>query len=212
VLLDKRFPLGTRFIAPIEPEVDRKTDGATPIMTGDRVVCQGIGVIAVMVMAIDLGEETPHVLTQGSIEDQQRVSLRTAYLLGLLKQRRNATVVDTIVKPWRVGEEAGEVGFVSTLDHTAGDVRQAVVVQGNQTCQGMLEMLKLAPMLKEVLEDISMRGHERSGSHERQLPQALPFHGGDRIGPESIILQSEMANHNRGVKDQERSNQRIRRY
>jgi hypothetical protein len=197
VFLDKRFPLGALFIAPIYPEVYRKTDGATHIMTGDRVVCEGIGVIAVIVMAIDIVEETPHVLTQGIIEDQQRVSLRTAYLLGLLKQILNATVVYTIVKPWRFGEEAGEVRFVSTLEHTAGDVRQAFVVKGNQTCQVMLEMLKLAPILKEVPEDISMRGHKGSGSHDRQLHQALPFHGGGRIGPESIILKSEMANHNR---------------
>src|SRR5713101_4007098 len=168
-------------------------------MTGDRVVCEGIGVIAVIVMAIDIVEETPHVLTQGIIEDQQRVRLRTAYLLGLLKQIRNATVVYTIVKPWRFGEEAGEVRFVSTLEHTAGDVRQAFVVQGNQTCQVILEMVKLAPILKEVPEDIGMRGHEGSGSHDRQLHQALPFPGGGRIGPESIILKSEMANHNRGV-------------
>src|SRR5438128_1641570 len=167
-------------------------------MTGDRVVCEGIGVIAVIVMAIDIVEETPHVLTQGIIEDQQRVRLRTAYLLGLLKQILNATVVYTIVKPWRFGEEAGEVSFVSTLEHTAGDVRQAFVVQGNQTCQVILEMLKLAPILKEVPEDIGMRGHEGSGSHDRQLHQALPFPGGGRIGPESIILKSEMANHNRG--------------
>src|SRR5439155_24229730 len=167
-------------------------------MTGDRVVCEGIGVIAVIVVAIDIVEETPHVLTQGIIEDQQRVRLRTAYLLGLLQQIRNATVVYTIVQPWRCGEEAGEVSFVSTLEHTAGDVRQAFVVQGNQTCQVILEMLKLAPILKEVPEDIGMRGHEGSGSHDRQLHQALPFHGGGRIGPESIIRKSEMANHNRG--------------
>src|SRR5207302_10651927 len=60
-------------------------------------------------------------------------------------------------------------------------------------------MLKLAPILKEVPEDIGMGGHEGSGSHDRQLHQALPFPGGGRIGPESIILKSEMANHNRGV-------------
>ena len=72
------------------------------------------------------------MLTQGVIEDQQRVSLRTAHLLGLLEQIRNTTVVDAVLKPRRFGEEAGEVGFVSTLEHTAGDVRQAFVVQGDQ--------------------------------------------------------------------------------
>src|SRR5438067_2892167 len=135
-------------------------------MTGDRVVCEGIGVIAVIVMAIDIVEETPHVLTQGIIEDQQRVRLRTAYLLGLLKQILNATAVYTIVKPWRFGEEAGEVSFVSTLEHTAGDVRQAFVVQGNQTCQVILEMLKLAPILKEIAKNLRVGSHDGSGCYD----------------------------------------------
>ena len=60
-------------------------------------------------------------------------------------------------------------------------------------------MVKLAPILKEVPEDMGMSDHEGSGSHDRQLHQALPFHGESRIGPESIIRKSEMANHNRGV-------------
>src|SRR5713101_317913 len=56
-------------------------------------------------------------------------------------------------------------------------------------------MLKLAPILEKVPEDISMSGHEGSGGHDRQLHQALPFHGGGRIEPESITVKSEMANH-----------------
>src|SRR5713101_3940137 len=165
-------------------------------MTGDRVVCEGIGVIAVIVMAIDIVEETPHLLTQGIIEDQERVSLRTAYLLGLLEEIDEPTVIDAVLEPRRVREEAGQVGFVSTLEHTAGDVRQACVVQDDQTCQVILEMLKLAPILEEVPEDICMSGHQGSGGHDRKLHQALPFHVVDGIGPESITRKSEMANHN----------------
>ena len=60
-------------------------------------------------------------------------------------------------------------------------------------------MLKLAPILEEVPEDIGMSGHEGRGGHDRQLHQALPFHVGGGIGPESITLKPQRAKHNRGV-------------
>src|SRR5205823_7049944 len=61
-------------------------------------------------------------------------------------------------------------------------------------------MVKLAPMLEEIPEDICVSGHERSGSHDRKLHQAFPLSRGGGIGPESITLKSEMANHNsRGI-------------
>src|SRR3989442_10241185 len=60
-------------------------------------------------------------------------------------------------------------------------------------------MLKLAPILEEVPEDICMSGHEGSRGHDRKLHQALPFHVGGGIGPESITRKSEMANHNSRV-------------
>src|SRR6266571_3579289 len=168
-------------------------------MTRDGIMREGIGVVAMVVMAVHIVEETPHMLTQGIIEDQEPVSLRTAYLLGLLEEIDEPTVIDAVLEPRRFREEAGEVGFVSTLEHTAGDVRQAFVVQDDQTCQVILEMLKLAPILEEVPEDICMSGHEGSRGHDRKLHQALPFHVGGGIGPESITRKSEMANHNSRV-------------
>src|SRR6266446_11003676 len=196
MLMDARLPAGQFFIAPRQTEIHRKTDGATDRMTGDRIMREGIGVVAMVGMAVHIVEETPHMLTQGIIEDQEPVSLRTAYLLGLLEEIDEPTVIDAVLEPRRFREEAGQVGFVSTLEHTAGDVRQAFVVQDDQTCQVILEMLKLAPILEEVPEDICMSGHEGSGGHDRKLHQALPFHVGGGIGPESITLKSEMANHN----------------
>ena len=65
-------------------------------------------------------------------------------------------------------------------------------------------MVKLAPILEEVPEDIGMSGHEGSGGHDRKLHQALPFHVGGGIGPESITRKSEMANHNSRVHKRDR--------
>src|SRR5207248_3055135 len=60
------------------------------------------------------------------------IGLRTADCLGLLKQIFKPTVIDAVVEPWRFGEEAGEIGFVGTLEHTAGHVGEAFVVQDDQ--------------------------------------------------------------------------------
>src|SRR5438445_4760612 len=165
-------------------------------MTRDGIMREGIGVVAMVVMAVHIVEETPHILTQRIIEHQEPVSPRTAYLLGLLEEIDEPTVIDAVLEPRRFREEAGQVGFVSTLDHTAGDVRQAFVVQDDQTCQVILEMLKLAPILKEVPEDICMSSHEGSGRYDRKLHQALPFHIWGGIGPESIAARSEMEKNN----------------
>ena len=129
--------------------------------------------IAMIVMTIDIVEQTPHMLAQGVIKNQERVSLWPADRLGLLEQIRESTVVNTVLEPRRLGEKAGEIGFVSTLQDTAGDVRQAFVVQNDQACQVILEMVKLAPILEEVSEDISMSSHEGSGGHDRKLHQVL---------------------------------------
>ena len=93
----------------------------------------------------------------------------------LLEEIRDSTSVDLLLKPGRVREEAGQVRFVSALQHTAGDVSQAFVVQDDQARQIVLEMLKLAPILEEVPEDARMRSHQGSGSHDWKLHQALPL-------------------------------------
>jgi hypothetical protein len=74
------------------------------------------------------------MLAQGIIENQGCVSFWTTNRLHLLEQIRDATVIDVVLEPRRFREEARQVGFVSTLEHTAGDVRQAFVVQDDQTC------------------------------------------------------------------------------
>ena len=165
-------------------------------MTSDGIMREGIGGVAMVVMEINIVEETAHMLTQGIIEDQERVSFRTADRFGVLEEIDEKTVIDAVLERRRYREEAGEVGFVSTLEHAAGDVGEAFVVQDDQTCQVILEMLKLARILEEIAEDIGMSGHEGSGGYDRKLHQALPFHVGGGIGPESITRKSEMANHN----------------
>ena len=160
MFVDERFPLRALFITPIQSEVHRKTDRATHIMTRDRIVRERIRILTMIVMAIDIVEQTAHMLAQRVIKNQERVSLRTANRLRLLEQILDATVIDAVLEPWGFREEAGEVGFVSTVQHTAGDIGQAFVVQNDQAGQVMLEMAKLAPILKEITKD-TPRGRSR---------------------------------------------------
>jgi hypothetical protein len=165
VCVDKRFPAGDFFLAAIHTEIHGKPHGATDIMARDRIVRERRRVVTMVVMTVHRVEETPHMLAQGVIKHQDRVSLRTAYRLRLLEQILDTPVIDAVLEPRRFGEEAGEVGFVRALQHTAGDVGQTFVVQDNQTCHVMLKMVKLAPILEEVSEDIGVSGHEGRGSH-----------------------------------------------
>jgi hypothetical protein len=80
-----------------------------------------------------------------------------------------------VLQPWCFGEKAGEIAFVRMLEGTVGNGRRVFVVQHDQACQVILERLKLAPILEEVLEDMGMSSYERSGSHDRKLHQAIPF-------------------------------------
>src|SRR5262249_34560550 len=163
VFLDERFPTGALFIASIQPQVDRKAYRTTEIMAGHRIVGQWIGVVAVVVMAGPLGKKTAHMLAQSVIEDEGGVGVLSADPSRLLEEIRDATIVDLLLKPGCFREEAGQVRFVSALQHTAGNVGQAFVVQDDQARQIILEMVKLAPILEEVPEDVRMSSHQGSG-------------------------------------------------
>jgi len=182
VFVDKDFPLGEFFIAPIQAEVHGKTDRPTDIMTRDGIVRERIRILAMIVMTVDIVEQTPHMLAQGIIENQDCVSFRTTDRLRLLEQVRDATVIDAVLEPRRFREEARQVGFVSTLEHTASDVRQTFVVQDDQTCQVVLEMAKLAPILKEIAKDVRVGSHDGSRSYNGKLHEtfALSPKGEDR--------------------------------
>ncbi len=131
-----------------------------------RIVREGIRTIAMIIMAIDIVKQTAHMLAQRVIKNQERVRFRTAHRFRLLEQILDAPIIDTVLEPRRFGEKAGEVGFVRTLQHTAGNVGQAFVVEDDQAGQVILEMVKLAPILKEIPKAVRVGGHDGSRSHD----------------------------------------------
>ena len=98
------------------------------VIAGHRVVRERIRVVTMIVMAVHIVEQTAHMFAQGVIEYQHRVGLGIADRLRLLEQIREPPIIDALLEPGRLREEAGQIGFVSTLKHTAGDIRQAFVV------------------------------------------------------------------------------------
>src|SRR2546428_11861205 len=156
-------------------------------MTGDRIVRKGIRVIAMIIMVIDIVEQTAHMLAQRVIQNQERVRFRTADRFRLLEPIRDATVIDAVLEPRRCGEEAGEVGFISTLQHTAGDIGETFVVQDDQTSQVMLEMLKLAPILKEIAKDRRMGGHDGSRGYNGKLHETFALGSSPSLRPELTL-------------------------
>jgi len=90
MLADERFPARALFIASIQAEVHGKTDRPTDIMTRDRIVGERIGVSAMMVMTVDIVEQTAHMFAQRVIKNQERIRFWTADRLRLLEQIRDA--------------------------------------------------------------------------------------------------------------------------
>ena len=183
VLVDQGFPRRARCRAPRQAARHGQTARTPAVMTRDRMVRERRGVLALVVRPSHLVEETASRLAHGVIEDQARVSLRTAHRLRLLEQRRAPSVLDPILAPGRCRAAARQVGFVGALHDTAADVGPTVVAQDNQACQGMLKMAQLAPMLTEITQDSRVGGHHRSRSHhgKRQETCALsPRSGWDR--------------------------------
>ena len=170
-MMDKRVPARARFRAARPPEVDGKADRTTASMAGHWMVGQWRGGVAVVGMAGHVGKETAPRLAQGGIADEGGVGLRPP----CVGWWGDATLMDLLWQPGRFRAEAGQVRLVRALQHTAGAGGSALVVQDAQACQIMLEMVKLAPMLAEVPEDVRMRSHQGSGSPDGKRHQAWPL-------------------------------------
>jgi hypothetical protein len=100
----------------------------------------------------------------------------------VLEARGAPTVLDLLLEPRRVGEEAGQGGCVSALQPTPGAIGQAFVLQNDQACSVILAMTKRAPMLKEIAKNVRVGGHDGSGRYDgkRHATLALSPRGWDR--------------------------------
>jgi hypothetical protein len=116
--MDALLPAGQCFVAPIQTEIHRQTDGATAIMTGDRIVREGRRVFAMILLAVHIVKQTADMFAHGVIEAQCRVSLRHTDLLRLVEEIRDPPVIDLLLEPRRIGKNRDRL-VVSALKYKA---------------------------------------------------------------------------------------------
>jgi len=68
-------------------------------MTGNRIMRQRVGVIAMIVMMVDVLEQTPDMFAQSVIQDQCRLVFRQPHAFRLSKHIRHPTVINLLLKP-----------------------------------------------------------------------------------------------------------------
>src|SRR3972149_181557 len=86
VLVHKFFPPRDFVITPVQAQVDRGPYWATDVMAGDGIMRERIGIVTVVVMAVNVLEETPDMLAQGIVQHQRRLVFREPHGLRLLEK------------------------------------------------------------------------------------------------------------------------------
>ena len=114
------------------------------------------------------------MLAQGIIQDDERVSSTPAMGCRPLEHEPNAPAIDRVLPPKRLRQEAGEVGFVGAVQDAARHIGEALVRQDDESGQIVLEMPKLALVLKQVPKDHRVLSNYGSRGNNRQVHHTPP--------------------------------------
>ena len=71
------------------------------------------------------------MFAQRIIDDDERVASAMAMGLGLLQHEPDPAAIDLRLPPGRLGEKAGEIGFVGAVENAARHIGQTLVGQDN---------------------------------------------------------------------------------
>jgi hypothetical protein len=72
------FPQGSCFTAAIGLQIPGAEDWVTDREASHRIVGRGIPPIAVVIVAVHVVQETPHMFAQGSVDDEERLTSASA--------------------------------------------------------------------------------------------------------------------------------------
>jgi hypothetical protein len=114
------------------------------------------------------------LLAQGVIQDNERVASTPAMGFRLLEHEPKAPAIDHVLPPGRLRDEAGKVGFVSTVQDAARHIGEALVRQDDEPGQLMLEMPKLALVLKQVPKGYRLLSNYGSWGNDRHVHHPPP--------------------------------------
>jgi len=172
-----RFPLGQFFLPTIEAQAHRATHRPPDMEAGHRVMGQGLGASAVLVVAIHLVKETANVFTQGLINRDKRVAAALAMGGGLLEQEADAAAIDRGLPPRRLRKTTREIRLVGAVEDAPRDMGQALVGQHAEPRAIMLEMPKLTRVLTQVPKHRRMVAHHWRRRHDRPFQHTPPGPG-----------------------------------
>jgi site-specific DNA recombinase len=127
MLRHTRGPLGQFLVAAIEAQAQREAHRTTDRQAGDRVMGQGIGTIAMVVVTVHVIKEAPDVFAQGIINDHQRLASSTTMGRGVLEHEADAAAIDRVLPPGSLREKAREVRFVGAVEDAASDIGHALM-------------------------------------------------------------------------------------
>jgi hypothetical protein len=130
--------------------------------------------MAVVIVAIHVVKEAPHVFAPRLIDDAERVASATAMGRGLLPHAPDPATIDRHLSPGRLGENAGASGVVRAVETTTRHMGQTLVGQDNEAGQVVLNLPTLARVVAQVPEDSGVLGDHRSRRHKRQFHHTPP--------------------------------------
>ncbi|MDI6809931.1 MAG: hypothetical protein QME66_13340 [Candidatus Eisenbacteria bacterium] len=113
-----------------------------------------------IVMTVNVLEQTPNMFTQGIIHNQCRSVFRKAHAFRLVKHIFDPTIIDLLLEPVIVREVPRQVGLIGALDNTPGNIRHAFVGQHHQPREIVFKVLKLAAILEQISEGLCMGSHK----------------------------------------------------
>ena len=167
--LDERFPVGDFLVAPVQPPVDRvascrvqpdtgrKAHCTADIVTGpapaagrgNQIVRQRICARAVVVMLVNVFEQTADVLAQRIIDGQDRFVDTSALALGFALTDMQSVPGSAPNIPVRFRQEARKVVLLDAIQKATRHVRHRLVFQNHPSGQIIIEVPELTAVLKD---------------------------------------------------------------
>jgi len=138
---------------------------------------QGRGAVAVVVLAVHMGQEAAYLCTPRIIDDDERVTSSTTRECGLRPHEPNPAAIDLRLAPGGLREQPAEVGCGRAVEAAAPHIDQARVGQDDPSGQIVLTMPQLALVLQQIAPYHCVRSDDGSRGNHRPFHHTPPCPG-----------------------------------